>query len=327
MKKNRSLAAVLLIICISACAVFFGCSEAAEPAGEAEPKKPALPPEVSSGKVYAAELLDEERDSITVGKLSKDHIYYEEVIGIDPECADYIEEISIYDKEIDDTFVVHVSLPPEYDENEEYPMVLMTDGVWRLSDHPELRPLMKDGEIEPVILVSIGYPNDYDYEDIRCRDLVDEPDSFLHFIVDNLVPYLLEAYPASSENMTLAGHSLGGYWGYYALFHNDTIGKNTFKNFFIGSPSIVEAKSYFMNMNYFEERFFQRGGKLDCNVYVTVGSEEEDWFIGASDRFIELLQGRNYEGLVLTSETIEGHVHETVFKPSIKNTLEMYYGK
>ena len=93
----------------------------------------------------------------------------------------------------------------------------MTDGVWRLSDHPELRPLMTSGQIQDVILVSIGYPNTYNYDVIRKRDLQTNPDSFLHFIVDNLIPYLEEIYSVNPENMTLTGHSLGGYWAYYAL--------------------------------------------------------------------------------------------------------------
>ena len=183
-------------------------------------------------------LLPEERDSITLGKLSESHIYYKEVIGIDYQCADYIQELSIYDKEIDDTFVVHISLPPTYDETKQYPLVVMTDGVWRLSDHPELRPLMVEGKIEDVILVSIGYPNDYDYEVIRERDLVERPGDFLHFIIDNLIPYLSEIYSVSEENTTLTGHSYGGYWAAYALLHSDTIGRNTFENYYIGSPSM-----------------------------------------------------------------------------------------
>lgn len=170
-------------------------------------------------------LLPEERASITMGKLSPEHMYYNEVTTLDPACADYINELSIYDAEIDDTFVVHISLPPDYNEASSYPMVVMTDGVWRLSDHPELRPLMTSGQIQDVILVSIGYPNNYNYDVIRKRDLQTNPDSFLHFIVDNLIPYLEEIYSVNPENMTLTGHSLGGYWAYYALFHNDTIGK------------------------------------------------------------------------------------------------------
>ena len=87
-------------------------------------------------------LLPEERASITMEKLSPEHMYYNEVTILDPACADYINELSIYDAEIDDTFVVHISLPPDYNEASTYPMVVMTDGVWRLSDHPEHRLLM-----------------------------------------------------------------------------------------------------------------------------------------------------------------------------------------
>ena len=101
------------------------------------------------------------------------------------ECPDEIK-YTVDDKEIDDTFVVHISLPPNYAETKEYPLVVMTDGGWRLSDHPKLRPLMKDGVIDDVILISIGYPNDYDYRAIRERDLVNHPNDFLHFIVDPL---------------------------------------------------------------------------------------------------------------------------------------------
>ena len=52
------------------------------------------------------------------------------------------------------------------------------------------------------------------------------PDSFLHFYCrESGSPYPEEIYSVNPENMTLTGHSLGGYWAYYALFHNDTIGK------------------------------------------------------------------------------------------------------
>ena len=205
-------------------------------------------------------------------------------------------------------------------------MVVMTDGVWRLSDHPELRPLMTSGQIQDVILVSIGYPNNYNYDVIRKRDLQTNPDSFLHFIVDNLIPYLEEIYSVNPENMTLTGHSLGGYWAYYALFHNDTIGKNTFANYYIGSPSmwaITDGKF----MSTYEEEYYSRTQTLNANVYVTVGADEDKNFISSIEDFYNDLQERNYSGLNLTYEKIEGYDHNTVFKPSIKNTLLMFYKK
>ena len=271
-------------------------------------------------------LLPEERASITMGKLSPEHMYYNEVTTLDPACADYINELSIYDAEIDDTFVVHISLPPDYNEASSYPMVVMTDGVWRLSDHPELRPLMTSGQIQDVILVSIGYPNTYNYDVIRKRDLQTNPDSFLHFIVDNLIPYLEEIYSVNPENMTLTGHSLGGYWAYYALFHNDTIGKNTFTNYYIGSPSMW-ANTAGKFMSTYEEEYYNRTQTLNANVYVTVGADEDKNFISSIEDFYNDLQERNYSGLNLTYEKIEGYDHNTVFKPSIKNTLLMFYKK
>lgn len=271
-------------------------------------------------------MTQKEKDSITVGKLSKDHEFYNEVVGIDPECADYIKEISVYDEETDDTFVVHVSLPPHYDESKTYPLVLMTDGVWRLSDHPELRPLMVSGQVEDVILVSVGYPNGYDYLKIRERDLLRQPDIYLQFLVDNLMPYLCETYQVDTGRVTLTGHSYGGYWGVYALFHSDTIGKNTFATYYIGSPS-YQANTNRALATDFDNWYYARNQTLNCRVYVTVGSKEEAGFIGMIERGVNGIVEHGYKGLQLDYEVIDGYDHNTVFKPSIKNTLIKFYGK
>ena len=277
-------------------------------------------------ETFATQLLQEERDSIKMGKLSSEHEFYQEVVGIDPECANYINEISIFDKEINDTFVVHVSLPPNYQKENEYPMVLMTDGVWRLSDHPQLRPLMVNGEIENVILVSVGYPNGYDYIKIRERDLLQQPDKYLHFLVDNLIPYLNEQYSIDNKRLTLTGHSYGGFWGFYALFNSDTIGKNTFANYYIGSPSF-QAQYNGQFIEQFESQYYDRKKELNANIYITVGDKEGESFINPITRFVDLLSERNYKGLNCKYEIIKGYEHNTVFKPSIKNTLLMFYGK
>ena len=282
--------------------------------------------ETETEEIREPGLLPEERESIVLGKLSPEHIYYNEVVAVDRESADYIQELTIYDKEIDDTFVVHISLPPEYDESREYPLVIMTDGVWRLSDHPFLRPMMESGEVEGVILVSIGYPNDYDYRTIRERDLVKQPEDYLHFIVDNLIPYLSEIYSVSEENTTFTGHSYGGYFAYYVLLHNNTICRNTFENFYIGSPSMqANTKGKFLRQ--YESEYYEKNKSLEAKVYITVGSEEDHSFIDSIEQFKNQLEERNYEGLEITYEVIEGYNHDTVFKPSIQNTLRLFYGK
>ena len=269
-------------------------------------------------------LSDVERKSIVVGKLSSECEYYDETVSLDPTCTDYISEISIYDQEIDDTFVVHVSLPPEYDNTKKYPMVVMTDGMWRLPEHPNTRALMIDGEIEPVILVSIGYPIGYDYGTIREREFLQNPDKYLHFIVDNLVPYLMEQYCVDDENLTLAGHSYGGYFEYYALFNSDTIGKNIFKNYHVGSPALYVPTGD--NMQDVEAAYYSRNKSLNCNVFVTMGSDEWPSFIALSDDFYNSLEARNYEGLTLKSEQFKGYDHDHSFTPAFREAMLLFYG-
>lgn len=267
-----------------------------------------------------------EKASIELSKLSSDHMYYKEVVDFDPNSAQYIQELTIYDEEIGDTFKVHISLPPDYDAAKSYPLMLMTDGIWRLSDHPELRKLMMKGEIEGLILVSVGYPNDYDVFTIRERDLVTQPDLYLQFLVENLIPYLCNQYPVDTQRITLTGHSYGGYWAFYALFHSDTIGKNVFANYYIGSPSL-QCQTNGNMMAFFEEQYYKRSKKLIYNVYVTMGSLEEAGFKKLSEVFLKQLESRKYSGLDIEYEIIQGHNHNTVFKPSIANTVKRFYGK
>lgn len=275
--------------------------------------------------VASKAMTQKEKESITVGKLSKEHEFYNEVIGIDKDCAEYIHEITVYDEEIDDYFVIHASLPPNYDKSNTYPLILMTDGIWRLSDHPELRKLMISEKTEEVILVSVGYPNDYDYTKIRERDFLMKPDLYLQFLVENLIPYLYEHYSVDNTRTTLTGHSYGGYWGLYALFHSDTIGKDIFKYYYIGSPSFqVGTNSVFAND--FESWFYERNKNLNCSVYITAGGDEEKHFIDLIEKNIDKIEQHDYEGLKLEYEVIDGYNHNTVFKPSIRNTLTNFFG-
>jgi len=287
-------------------------------------RKPTPTPEPE--QVYSASLLPAELESITVGPLSPDHPYYGDVTYVDPECLEYITEITIFDEEIGDTFVVHVSVPLGYSTDKSYPMVVMTDGVWRLSDHVEVRPMMKEGRIEDLILVSIGYPDGYDYQNIRDRDLVNDPESFLHFIADNLMPYLLENYSVDESKMTLTGHSYGGYWGFYSLLHSDTIGKNLFSNYVIASPAL-SARTGIASVDDYEELYYERSTALSARVYVTAGGEEPSPYVIQIDDFVAMLENRDYQGLDMTYEILAGYDHNGVFKPTLINALLMFYGK
>ncbi len=274
--------------------------------------------------VFAAKAMSQkEKDSIKLGSLSKEHEFYKEVVGKHPDAKDYIKEITMYDEEINDNFLIHISLPSGYDPHKKYPLVLMTDGIWRLSDHPEIREMMKKGEVEDVILVSVGYPNDYDYMQIRERDLVKQPDLFLQFLIDNVMPYMRANYSIDATRTMLTGHSYGGYWGFYSLFHSDTIGENTFAYYYIGSPSF-QCNTNLALVSNFEDWYAQRDKNLNCSVYMTVGSAES-MFIDMYKPFLEQLKERNYGGFKFEYKIIQGYDHNTVFKPSIRNAMLKFY--
>lgn len=280
-----------------------------------------------AGLVSSSKQLSEiERNSITFGLLSSEHEYYQGTIETEPAAAEYIQELSIYDEEIDDTFIVHISLPPDYDPEQKYPLLMMTDGIWRLGDHVTLRSLMTEGKMEPVIVVSVGYPNDYAAGTIRERDFLDQPDLFLQFLVENLLPVLNENYSIDTENTTLTGHSYGGCFMLYSLMHNDTIGRNTFENYCIASP-ITDQTFYNGRVSYFEELYYARNSNVfPVNLYFTVGEMEGTAFIGQIEDLMSALEQRNYLGLSMKYDLFEGVYHNDVFWPTIQNAAVLFYG-
>ena len=147
--------------------------------------------------------------------------------------------------------------------------------------------------------------------------------SYTEYSPEELVDIIMDA---GIKNITLTGHSYGGYFAYYTLFHSDTIARNTFENYYIGSPSMQAhtGKKYIRN---YEQEYYERCKELNANVYITVGSEENSGFISGVESFEKSLEERNYDGLNIRYEVIQGYGHDTVFKPSIRNALELFYGK
>ena len=152
---------------------------------------------------------------------------------------DQIDEYNIYDEELGIDFLVHVTRPPEYDENKTYPVMFMTDAVLRLGDHPALYEAMKNGEAAPVILVSLGvnYNIDGTNDGIRWNLFIHERQRIVDFITDNLMPYLGENYRIDCENSTLFGHSMGGVLSHCALYTSDLYENQPFGKYIIASPA------------------------------------------------------------------------------------------
>ncbi|MDO5558999.1 MAG: alpha/beta hydrolase-fold protein [Oscillospiraceae bacterium] len=208
------------------------------------------------------------------------------------EIIDSVKEISVYDEELDTTFIVHVTLPPDFNKSETYPVFVMTDGVWRFGDHPALRKMMKNKETQDVLLVSIGYDFSIDGTDngIRGEYFCDKKEQFLNFITDNLMPYLGDEYKIDYEHSTLYGHSLGGVFTHYAAFNSDQYANQPFHNYIIGSPAFWSP--YFNNNGEYKSEYgyFDRNDRLEKSIYVSGGENEDaDYaqYYGENDSTLE----------------------------------------
>jgi predicted alpha/beta superfamily hydrolase len=192
---------------------------------------------------------------------------------------DSTREILIYDEELDLTFVVMLTLPPDFDKSKAYPSLVMTDGVWNFgNEHYALYQKMKDGEIQDTMLVSIGYDYAVNGADdtVRYGLFIEQQEKFLNFITDNLMPYIAENYLVDFSNSSFYGASLGGVFSHYALFNSDKYENQPFKRYVISSPVLWRyGKDVYTN----DFDYFERNKTLDKEVYITVGDDEDNEFI------------------------------------------------
>ena len=239
---------------------------------------------------YVAQTFDRNADHRDVWEFDHDAV---------EKIKDSIEEIEIYDAELNKDFTVHVTLPPEYDKEKSYPVFFLTDGVWRFGDHTKLRSVIENEQASPVILVSLGYAYYIDGTDEtnRYNDLVINRDKLLDFITDNLMPYLCENYNIDPADSTLYGHSDGGVFAHYALFRSDMYDNQPFDRYIIGSPALWGLYNYNNSFNIDSSDcindygYFDRNEKLNKKVFLCAGSLEDPDYADKYDGHDTTLEG------------------------------------
>lgn len=288
-------------------------------------------------------MTETERNSITVGPLSLlDNTYaysWEFNREATEKIKDSVREISIYDEELDSTFIVHVTVPPDYKEGKTYPAFVMTDGVWRFGNHPALWNMMQDGKVEDVLLVSIGYDFSIDgTSEVRAWFLCEKKEALLDFITDNLMPYLNETYSIDFSRSAIYGHSSGGTFTHYAVCHSDLYENQPFQYYIIGSPAFWSP--YFLPFQdepgeYKKEYgYFDRNKALNKELYICAGKYEdpdyEDYYgendttLEGVEHLVERLDSYGYRKYVY--ELYDSHHYQYIPKMFEKFFLQ-YYGK
>lgn len=253
-----------------------------------------------------------------------------------------IKSFKIFSENVKDTFVIDVSLPESYFDlskgvenqtsltNQKYPVLYMTDGYWRKEQHQPIHKMAKYENVREMIIVGIGYPEKYNPNEIRVRDLIARADHFLDFICKELIPYIESNYRTSNER-TLWGSSFGGFFGMYALFNYTDKTKDIFKNYIIASPAAKEKTYYngqYLDLFDLEKILYSKTKELNANLYITVGEiEEPTRFLNPFKDLVKILEERHYENFYMKSFIDPGKDHYTVWEPTLYEGIRLFMKK
>jgi predicted alpha/beta superfamily hydrolase len=237
-------------------------------------------------------------------------------------------ESNFYSSIIDDDFRIYTYLPPNYNSNNEYPVIFLLDGHWYFDDLTlEVSDLIQGGTIEPSIIIGIGYQNNIDEKRFRDYTFPQDPDydiengqadKFSQFLKDELVPEIESEYATDSSKYVLIGHSLGGL---HALYNMLTV-NSPFSGYVAVSSSVWWYNGFLFGM---EEQLFNSTTDLPATVYIAVGGDEPPSMTILNEELIERLNTRNYNSLRLKSKFFAGASHSQVpmigFKEGIQFVL------
>ena len=250
--------------------------------------------------------------------------------------------------DIGEDFVIDVYVPPGT--TEPLPVVYLTDGNMMFPMVlSTLRLLQFGNEVEPVILVGIGYKDAAQSMALRNRDLtptLDEQfiaqaqesgppvlpqappggaDAFLDFIRDQVKPLIAQNYPAKPDNDTLMGDSLGGLFTLHALFTRP----QEYTRYVAGSPSIWWDDTVLFAT---EQAYADAHSDLAAELFISIGSLEQPegteayGMVTNMHKMADTLEQRGYPSLQLTRYEFAGETHLSVIPATFSRGLRAVLG-
>lgn len=229
--------------------------------------------------------------------------------------------------------VLYVSLPRDYESSTaRYPVVYLLDPDYAFAiAHNVVEHFVDRGNLDPLILVGIGYPGQSQdiptYRRHRTRDYTPthtlrggygeafqrfsgEGPAFLEFLDKRLLPFIDGRYRTNGER-ALVGHSYGGLFVTFALLTRPEL----FNRYLAVSPSYWYDDRVVYRM---EEKAATMRTDLNARVFLTAGALENPPHtrIALADdleSFAKKLAGRGYPSLELESRLFPDETHNSVF--------------
>jgi hypothetical protein len=260
-------------------------------------------------------------------------------------------------KQMGRKYRISISLPYAYSRPEvtdwpfanppaKWPVVYLLDANWYFGMVTDtIRSMAWCERTTDAIVVGIGYPEADDPQDAwreavarRAIDFTPTRDEeyeksnseltkhplmtgdaggFHKFIKNELISLIEAEYQADPSRRVLAGHSLGGLFASFALFHEPGL----FEAYVIGSPTLGYGDNFMFKR---EEAFFMKRRRLKARVYFSAGELEESAdnpMLTNLLRFAAKLEKRNYKGLTITRNIFANLNHCEVISPCVHGGL------
>ena len=248
-----------------------------------------------------------------------------------------------YSEIVLDDFYIYLNLPSGYNDtaSQGYHVVYLLDGDWyfnsfveRTSDGGTVAIFSKlnSKELIPkVITVGIGYPE----ENLRERDFLyphnprnpksGGAENFYNFLKDELIPRIDSLFNTQKDKgRTLIGHSYGGYFTMYSLFHYRSNEQLLSNNYLAISPSNSYSTKY---LNDLDELMAIDNNKLPVNLYMSVGDLEWANMQIGFDTIVNRFNTRNYDGFNFKPKRYVNKDHGTVVIPSIEDGMIWFFNQ
>ena len=238
---------------------------------------------------------------------------------------------TLHSDQVGEDYKLFIYLPFEYAKSDEsYPVLYALDGNWN-----RFRYFWSLPDAPPVIVVGIGYDTNDWGEQIRTRFRDYHPtidsktlpemreffkietlggggEQFLSFIREELMPFINNEYQTIPDDRAFLGHSSGGYFGLYTMFHRT----DTFNRYIIIAPPLYWDNEIMFD---YEHGYAQKHSDLHVRLYLGVGTEDESLELPAVSnlmRFHTILKSRNHEGLDMKLDLISGESHKSSIIPA-----------
>jgi len=263
----------------------------------------------------------------------------------DPPITILNSAVHSFHSAINDTdYKLFIILPKNYsDSGKRYPALYLLDG----NDTATIAWLTRSrqhSDMPQIIFVGIGYPEPLagppvplpgkpavapaqrsaDYALYNTTEPWSPPKDkgapvFLEVIEQEVIPYIDAHYRTDPSDRGLGGHSLGGLFATYALFHAGDV----FDKYWIGSPSLLWDNSVLSKE---EAQYAATHRDLNARVIADVGGQESKAFMrGPLFAMMDKVRSRHYPHLFWKTIVLANEDHGTLPIAGMPQVINFLY--